>query len=66
MSLICEISHVEAEVVGIEFRANGTEKTVLLYDRIQQKVVLDRTMSGTEPGRAEWRCTTVHTYCGSD
>ena len=46
--LICEISHIEAEVVGIEFRANGTEKTVLLYDRIQQKVVLDRTMSGTE------------------
>ncbi|KAA2301148.1 sucrose-6-phosphate hydrolase, partial [Clostridioides difficile] len=25
-----------------------TEKTVLLYDRIQQKVVLDRKMSGTE------------------
>ncbi|WKL01575.1 GH32 C-terminal domain-containing protein [Paenibacillus amylolyticus] len=41
--LICEISHVEAEIVGIEFRASETEKTVLLYDRIQHKVVLDRT-----------------------
>lgn len=46
--LICEISHVEAEIVGIEFRASETEKTVLLYDRIQHKVVLDRTMSGAE------------------
>ncbi|MNW57961.1 Sucrose-6-phosphate hydrolase [compost metagenome] len=46
--LICEISQADAEMVGIEFRASGTEKTVLLYDRIQQKVILDRTMSGAE------------------
>jgi beta-fructofuranosidase len=32
--------------VGIEFRASDTEKTVIQYDRLQRKLMLDRSQSG--------------------
>jgi beta-fructofuranosidase len=48
--LECEISHVDAERFGIEFRTGGEEKTVLQYDRLQQKLILDRTLSGAPMG----------------
>ncbi|QOS78740.1 sucrose-6-phosphate hydrolase [Paenibacillus sp. JNUCC31] len=44
--LKCEIRDVDAEVVGIELRAGAEEKTVLQYDRLAQKVILDRSRSG--------------------
>ncbi|MEC0124894.1 glycoside hydrolase family 32 protein [Paenibacillus pabuli] len=44
--LECEIRDFDAEVVGIELRASAEEKTVLQYDRLTQKVVLDRSRSG--------------------
>lgn len=48
--LECEISHFDAERFGIEFRTGGEEKTVLQYDRLQQKLILDRTSSGAPMG----------------
>ncbi|NUU76673.1 glycoside hydrolase family 32 protein [Paenibacillus xylanilyticus] len=44
--LECEISHFNAERFGIEFRTGAEEKTVLKYDRLQQKLILDRSLSG--------------------
>lgn len=44
--LECEIRDFDAEVVGIELRASAEEKTVLQYDRLNQKVILDRSQSG--------------------
>ncbi|MGC5771873.1 glycoside hydrolase family 32 protein [Paenibacillus pabuli] len=44
--LECEIRDFDAEVVGIELRASAEEKTVLQYDRLAQKVILDRSRSG--------------------
>lgn len=44
--LICEISKFDAEQLGLEFRAADHEKTVLKYDRVLKKVILDRTLSG--------------------
>ncbi|WP_249043390.1 glycoside hydrolase family 32 protein [Paenibacillus faecis] len=44
--LICEISKFDAEQLGLEFRASDHEKTVLKYDRVLKKVILDRTLSG--------------------
>ncbi|MBB6024114.1 beta-fructofuranosidase [Paenibacillus sp. JGP012] len=44
--LECEISLKGAEHAGIEFRASATEKTVIQYDRLQHKLILDRSQSG--------------------
>jgi beta-fructofuranosidase len=44
--LECEISLDDAHFAGIEFRANDTEKTVIQYDRLQRKLILDRSQSG--------------------
>ncbi|MGF6355752.1 beta-fructofuranosidase [Paenibacillus sp. 4624] len=44
--LQCEISDNDADLVGIEFRASDTEKTVIQYDRLQRKLMLDRSQSG--------------------
>ncbi|MFJ2042767.1 beta-fructofuranosidase [Paenibacillus sp. ov031] len=44
--LECEIRDFDAEVVGIELRASAEEKTVLQYDRLTQKVTLNRSQSG--------------------
>ncbi|MBY0203904.1 beta-fructofuranosidase [Paenibacillus intestini] len=44
--LQCEISQNDADLVGIEFRASDTEKTVIQYDRLQRKLILDRSQSG--------------------
>ncbi|MBR2564565.1 MAG: sucrose-6-phosphate hydrolase [Paenibacillus sp.] len=46
--LECEISASDADIVGIEFRASDVEKTVIQYDRLQRKLVLDRSHSGAE------------------
>jgi beta-fructofuranosidase len=48
--LIAEFNNVDANSFGIEFRVSETEKTVLLYDSVQKKVVLDRTTSGAAVG----------------
>lgn len=44
--MICEFHSIEADVVGIEFRAGETERTVIWYDAVRQKVTLDRSSSG--------------------
>lgn len=58
--LICEFTGANAERIGIEFRTGKSEKTVLLYDRVGKKVILDRSRSGqpiaTEYG-TERRCS---------
>ncbi|MDK8190864.1 sucrose-6-phosphate hydrolase [Paenibacillus sp. UMB7766-LJ446] len=57
--LECEIRDFDAETVGIEFRASAEEKTVLQYDRLAQKVILDRSKSGAplaEPNGNVQRC----------
>lgn len=46
--LVCEFEQADASEYGIEFRAGEEEKTVLKYDAVQGKVVLDRTLSGKE------------------
>ncbi|WP_338543614.1 glycoside hydrolase family 32 protein [Paenibacillus tundrae] len=42
----CEITDFDAERFGIEFRTNEDEKTVVQYDRLQQQLTLDRSLSG--------------------
>ncbi|KAA8745363.1 glycoside hydrolase family 32 protein [Paenibacillus sp. UASWS1643] len=44
--LICDFENVDASEFGIEFRAGEMEKTVIKYDTIQRKVILDRSRSG--------------------
>jgi beta-fructofuranosidase len=44
--LICEITENNTKEFGIEFRAKDDEKTVLTYHTKDNKVVLDRSMSG--------------------
>ncbi len=44
--LICEIKDLKADRVGIEFRANNSEKTVLSYDSVNKEIILDRSLSG--------------------
>lgn len=44
--LICEFADVNAESVGIEFRAGETERTVIHYDFERQILTLDRSEAG--------------------
>ena len=44
--LECEISRNDANLVGIEFRASDTEKTIIQYNRLDRKLILDRSHSG--------------------
>ncbi|KOP67882.1 sucrose-6-phosphate hydrolase [Bacillus sp. FJAT-18019] len=44
--MICEFHDIEADVVGIEFRAGESERTAICYDTLKQKITLDRTSSG--------------------
>lgn len=44
--LICKFENFDANEFGVEVRAGEKEKTVLKYDVIEKKVVLDRTFSG--------------------
>lgn len=46
--LVCEFEQGDASSYGVEFRANGEEKTVLKYDVAQGKVILDRSLSGEQ------------------
>jgi beta-fructofuranosidase len=50
--LFCEMSDMFAEECGIEFRANDSKKTVIKYNRTEQKVILDRSSSGKVVGTA--------------
>jgi beta-fructofuranosidase len=49
--LICEFTNMEADEVGIEFRACDDEKTLIFYNRHDQKIILDRTHSGEVPAK---------------
>lgn len=44
--LLCEFQNKDAKTLGIEFRTGKDEKTILTYDTIEKKLVLDRTHSG--------------------
>jgi beta-fructofuranosidase len=44
--LECEISQNDANLVGIEFRASDTEKTIVQYNQLDRKLILDRSHSG--------------------
>lgn len=44
--LLCEFENKDAKTFGIEFRTGKDEKTILTYDTIEKKLVLDRTHSG--------------------
>ncbi|MBY0023160.1 beta-fructofuranosidase [Paenibacillus jamilae] len=44
--MICEVDLLDAKAFGIEFRASETEKTVIKYNAVSRKLVLDRTQSG--------------------
>jgi beta-fructofuranosidase len=48
--LICEFEKIEATEIGIEFCASEEEKTMIKYDAIHKKVILDRTLSGEAVG----------------
>ncbi len=48
--LICEFENISAAEFGIEFRAAGNEKTVMKYNAIHKKVILDRSQSGEIAG----------------
>ncbi len=44
--LICEVDLLDANAFGIEFRASETQKTVIKYNAVSRKLVLDRSQSG--------------------
>lgn len=44
--LVCEFEQEDAVEYGIEIRAGEDEKTVVKYDAVQGKVILDRAQSG--------------------
>ncbi|WP_445486785.1 glycoside hydrolase family 32 protein [Niallia sp. 03133] len=44
--LMAEFYDIHAEKFGIEFRVGPTEKTIIMYNRIEKKLILDRTLSG--------------------
>lgn len=44
--LRCEVTDFDADSFGIEFRAGDQEKTVLQYDSMNKKIILDRSLSG--------------------
>lgn len=48
--MICEFENQDAAEFGLELRAGQQEKTVIKYDALQKKIVLDRTASGEEVG----------------
>ncbi|MGG5255302.1 glycoside hydrolase family 32 protein [Neobacillus sp. SM06] len=48
--LIAEFADFDASKFGIEFRVGKDEKTVVQYDAVQKKVILDRTNSGEVVG----------------
>lgn len=48
--MICEFDNIDATEFGIEFRASEVEKTVLTYDSVEKKVILDRSRSGEAVG----------------
>ena len=50
--MVCEFENFNAEAFGVEFRAGKHEKTVVKYDASQNKVILDRTLSGEPVGEA--------------
>nr|WEI57570.1 putative GH32 family protein [Caenorhabditis elegans] len=57
--LECEIRDFDAEVVGIELRASAEEKTVLQYDRLNQKVILDSLAIRRHARGTERECTAL-------
>lgn len=44
--LVCEFERGDALEYGIEFRASEEEKTVIKFDAVQGKVIMDRALSG--------------------
>ncbi|MDQ0230367.1 glycoside hydrolase family 32 protein [Metabacillus malikii] len=48
--LICELQDMSAASFGIEFRASAEEKTVLEYNKEENKIKLDRSLSGKSFG----------------
>lgn len=44
--LIGEFDEIDAEAVGIEFRAAGAERTVIHYDTVRRTLTLDRSEAG--------------------
>jgi beta-fructofuranosidase len=44
--LIAEFTDISAAEIGLELRVGDAEKTILKYDKINKKVILDRTSSG--------------------
>lgn len=50
--MVCEFENNDAVEFGIEFRAGDDEKTVIKYDTVEKKVILDRSSSGETVGEA--------------
>jgi beta-fructofuranosidase len=48
--LFCELENIDASEFGIEFRAGEMEKTIIKYDSVQRKAILDRNLSGKMVG----------------
>lgn len=48
--MICEFENRDAAEFGIEFRSNGEEKTIIKYDAVHKKVILDRALAGEAAG----------------
>lgn len=44
--MLATFHSIDASLVGIEFRVNKNEKTVIMYNRLEKKVILDRTDAG--------------------
>ncbi|TDL31270.1 sucrose-6-phosphate hydrolase [Jeotgalibacillus sp. S-D1] len=48
--MIVEFDHLDASQFGLELRTNGEQKTVIAYDSVEKKVIVDRTAAGTPVG----------------
>lgn len=44
--LECEFSNIHANEVGLNLRVGANEKTVIKYDRVSKRVILDRSEAG--------------------
>jgi len=59
--LECEFTDIETQEVGLNLRVGEGEKTVIKYSRKEEKIILDRTLSG-EAIATEYGTTRAITY----
>jgi beta-fructofuranosidase len=63
--LMCSLTQIEASEVGLNLRVGKHEKTVLKYDIVNKKIILDRSEAGVDVA-TEYGVTRKIPYCKED